>query len=74
MATTLTIKRRRFKDRFFFSREQRSAGRHIMGPVFINTEFHRHPKYTPVIYWSIMVGNPKVHYRWAFHFIFYFRR
>lgn len=71
---TQTKFKRRFKDRFYLGRKQRSAGKHLIGPVFYTTEFHRHPKYTPVVYWNITVGNPKVHADWAFSFTIYFRR
>lgn len=47
----------------------RSAGKHLIGPVWARYEWHN---YKGVRYISLMVGNPKVHYNWAFHAVFYF--
>ena len=49
---------------------QRSAGRHIKGPVWADFEHHDHDG---VGYINLIVGNPKVHYRWAFNFYFYYK-
>lgn len=48
---------------------QRSAGRHIAGPVFATTEWHNH---NGVRFFNLTVGNPKVHARWAFQLWIYF--
>lgn len=55
--------------RVLLLRKQRSAGRKVAGPVFISTEWHNH---NGVRYWNLTVGNPKVHYDWAFQLYIYF--
>lgn len=52
--------------RFLLLHGQRSAGRHLVGPVFASTEWHSYPKYSRVRYFNLTIGNPKKHYRWAF--------
>lgn len=50
--------------------QQRSAGRHIIGPVFARWEHH---DWDGMGYLNLTVGNPKVHYRWAFNVFFYYK-
>lgn len=66
----MIIKRYR---RIHWARKQRSAGRHLLGPIYLDWEHHRYPKtVTPVRYFNLTIGNPKVHYRWAFSIWFYY--
>jgi hypothetical protein len=60
----ITLNRNR--RRITLQRKQRSAGRHLFGPVYASFEHHSHPKYTPVKYINLTVGNPRKHYDWAF--------
>lgn len=58
-------------ERVLFQTGQRSAGKHIAGPVFINTEWHN---YSGVKYYRITIGNPMKHYNWAFSLWIYFSK
>jgi hypothetical protein len=76
MINALTLNRR-----IHFMTEQRSAGCHLFGPIYLHHEFHNYPtgigadsKPKRVVYTHIMVGNPRKHYRWAFSLYIYWRR
>lgn len=55
--------------RFLLKTQQRSAGRHLFGPVYMQTEWHN---YDGVRYFNLTIGNPTVHHRWAFQVWLYF--
>ena len=49
--------------RVLLMRGQRSAGRHLVGPIFARTEWLSEGG---TRYLNITVGNPKKHAKWAF--------
>ena len=55
--------------RVLLQTQQRSAGRHLVGPIWGSTEWHNHGG---VRYWNLTIGNPRVHHRWAFSLWIYF--
>lgn len=57
------------RSRVLLMRGQRSAGRHLLGPVFMDTEWHN---FHGIKFFNLTVGNPKVHARWAFQLWIYF--
>lgn len=60
--------------RVLLMREQRSGGRHLLGPIYATTEWHDQRKYgVKTLYYNLTVGNPKVHAKWAFSIWFYIK-
>jgi hypothetical protein len=57
-----------FGKRLKIWRKQRSAGHHFLGPIYFSTEYCSHEG---VRFINLTVGNPRVHYRWAFNAYYY---
>lgn len=58
-----------FGKRLKVWQHQRSAGHHLLGPIYWSWENH---KYTGLAhYWNLTVGNPRHHARWAFNAYLY---
>jgi hypothetical protein len=70
----MTIRRTQqglFGNRLFIWTKQRSAGKHIPHtPIWVDWE-HYHQN--GVGFFTLTVGNPRVHYRWAFNAYFYYK-
>lgn len=59
-----------FGKRLKVWRRQRSGGKHLVGAIWARGEWYNADG---VGYINLSIGNPKVHYRWAFNAYFYYK-